>query len=250
VPSVRPALEFLALNGGQVFKGGLLVTDWESASARMLAFLFLSHPSGLRRDRVIDLLWPDVSQARGNSLFHSTTYRLRSALYKDIIVHEGGLYRINPESAYRYDVAEFERLAQIGRGSGEVAHHARVQAIDLYRTPFLDPFEVEWCAEMRQSLQRDVVELLLLEARFQAKEGDVATAEGHYLRALAFDTYDERAHRGIMWCRAAINDRAGALRQYRECARILGDELDVDPSPETEELYEVIVAGVAPPLPV
>ncbi len=250
VASARPALEFLALNGGQVLKGGQLVTDWESASARMLAFLFLSHPQGLRRDRVIDLLWPDVSQERGNSLFHSTTYRLRSALYKDTIVHENGLYRINPASAYRYDVSEFERLVQIGRESGEVAHQARVHAIDLYHTPFLESFEEEWCAEIRQALQRDVVELLLREARFVAAEGEAPSAERHYLRALAFDAYDERAHRGIMWCRAAGNDRAGAMRQYRECARILADELGVEPSLETDGLYEAIVAGGAPPVPV
>lgn len=249
VAAARPALEFLALNGGQVLKGGQLVTDWESASARMLAFLFLSHPQGLRRDRVIDLLWPEVSQERGNSLFHSTIYRLRSALYKDTIVHENGLYRINPSAAYRYDVSEFERLAQIGRESGDVAHQARVQAIDLYHTPFLESFEEEWCVEIREALQRDVVELLLLEARYVAEEGETSGAERHYLRALAFDAYDERAHRGIMWCRAANSDRAGALRQYRECARILADELGVEPSAETDDLYEAIIAGSAPPVP-
>lgn len=249
VAAARPALEFLALNGGQVLKGGQLVTDWESASARMLAFLFLSHPQGLRRDRVIDLLWPEVSQERGNSLFHSTTYRLRSALNKDTIVHENGLYRINPAGAYRYDVGEFEHLAEIGRGSGEIAHQARVQAIDLYHTPFLESFEEEWCAEIRESLQRAVVELLLLEARYLAEVGEAATAESHYLRALAFDPYDERAHRGIMWCRAAGNDRAGAMRQYRQCTHILVDELGVEPSLETDDLYEAIVTGSAPPVP-
>ena len=74
-------------------------------------------------------------------------------------------------------------------------------------------------------------------------------AERHYLRALAFDAYDERAHRGIMWCRAVGSDRAGAVRQYRECARILADELGVAPSLETADLYEAIVAGSAPPIP-
>lgn len=249
VATARPPLEFLALNGGQVLKGGQLVTDWESASARMLVFLFLSYPQGLRRDRVIDLLWPEVSQERGNSLFHSTTYRLRSALYKDTIVHENGLYRINPAVAYRYDVHEFEHLAEIGRGSGEVAHQARVQAIGLYHTPFLESFDEEWCVEIREALQRAVVELLLLEARYVATEGEAMHAERHYLRALAFDAYDERAHRGIMWCRAVGSDRAGAVRQYRECARILADELGVAPSLETADLYEAIVAGSAPPIP-
>ena len=249
LPGATQPLAFLALNGAQVFKGGDLVTDWESASARGLAFLFLSYPEGLRRDRVIDLLWPEVSQARGNSLFHSTIYRLRSALFKDVLVHENGLYRINPNCPYSYDVAEFTRLAKLGRGIGEVARQARVHAIALYHTPFLEPHEDEWCLEIRAALQREMIALLLLEAYVLAQEGQPPEAERHYLRALGFDSYDERAHRGIMWCRAANGDRAGALHQYRECARLLASELDVAPEHETVALHEAIVAGQVPPAP-
>jgi len=42
-------------------------------------------------------------------------------------------------------------------------------------------------------------------------------------------------------------DRSSALRQYRDCVRILGEELDVSPLDETRELYEAILEERLPP---
>jgi DNA-binding SARP family transcriptional activator/predicted negative regulator of RcsB-dependent stress response len=242
-------LEFLGLNGGQVLKEGQVVTDWESASARFMAFFFVSRSEGLRRDQVIDALWPEVTQAKGNSLFHSTVYRLRRALFKNILVHEHGVYCVNPECTYRYDVAEFRRLAKVGRGTDDAAHVAREQALELYRSPFLQACEDNWCHEVRQSLQEEMLTTVLLQAQCLAKKGSWSEAESLYMRALSVDSYDERAHRGVMCCRAESNDRTGAIRQFRECARILRTELDVEPGAETYELYEAIVSGAPAPMP-
>jgi len=244
-----PSLEFLALNGGQVLKEGHVVTDWESTSARFMVFFFLSHPEGLHRDQVIEALWPEVTQAKGNSLFHSTVYRLRRALFKDIIVYERGVYYMNPECNYRYDVMEFRQLAKLGRGHDDAARVARERALELYRSPFLQECEDSWCYEIRQSLQEEMLTILLLQAQHLAKQGLWSEAEALYLRALSVDSYDERAHRGIMWCRAENDDRAGAIRQFRECVRLLRTELDVEPSAETRALYEAIVAGTPVPMP-
>lgn len=240
---VRPAveLELLGLAGGQIIKQGNMVTEWESNSARIMAFLFASYPQGLRRERVIDMLWPEGDLSRGSSQFHSTMYRVRNSLFKDFVIHAHGTYRLNPDFSYRYDVTEFQRLARLGQGNNEAAHIARAEAIDLYRAPFLEEQDLEWVGEMRETLQTEMMALLSLEASYAAANGAIETSEGLYARLLAMEPYDERAHRGIMWCRAQRNDRAGAIRQFRECQRLLQDELDVDPSIETQTLYDAIV---------
>lgn len=240
------ALEFLALEGAQVRRNGALVTDWESVSAKHMAFLFVSHPEGLSRDRVVAMLWPSVSQERGSSLFHSTMYRLRSALFSRFIVHRNGTYRVSPDCTFYYDADEFQRLARQGQGEDELAHAARAQAIALYRTPFLEGLDCEWGLATREALHTQMVDLLIREARYLAELGDIAQAETHFLRARALEPYDERAHRGIMWCRAQSRDHAGATRQYRECARALREELGTEPSPETLTLYTAIRDGVVP----
>jgi len=246
VREARRSLEFLALRGGRVLRHGRFVSDWESASARLLAFLFVAHPEGMRRDAVIEALWPEVNREKGNSLFHSTLYRLRTALIRDLIEHRGGLYRVNPAHTYYYDVDEFVRLARQGQGDDDVGHAARVQAISLYQTPFLEGLDCAWCDQQRLSLHKDMVNLLVKEGQFLARRGALAEAEGQFSRACALEPYEERAYRGMMWCRAQNGDQAGAIRLYLECAQVLRDELGTDPSPETLSLYESIQEGIAP----
>lgn len=249
IRAVSAPLQFLGLHGGQVLLEGQPVTTWETAAARIMAFLLASHPEGLPRERVIEMLWPEVSSAKGNSLFHSTLYRVRSALSKEIVLHDRGLYRLNPDYAYRFDVFEFQQFAKLGQGKDEAAHLARLQAIDLYHTPFLEICDNDWCLQIRSLIQNTMVDLLLTEARYLAQMGRQEEAERDYLRALSFDSFDERAHRGIMWCRASNNDRVGAIQQFLECKRILQEELHITPSPETLALQEAILSGQAISLP-
>jgi two-component SAPR family response regulator len=247
-PSINAGVELLALQGGQVLKQGQPVTDWESDVARVMAFLFASHPQGLSRDRATEMLWPEVGLDRGNSLFHSTLYRLRRSLGKSFIVRRDGLYRINPEASYRYDASEFEGLAALGRGDDGLAHISRLQGILIYKSPFLETCDHDWCCEIRESLSTTMSSLLLKEAQYQAATNSLNKAEELYERLLRFDPLDERAHRGIMWCRAKGSDRSGALRQLRECHDVLQQELGVDPSPETLALGDALLEGeIGPP---
>jgi LuxR family transcriptional regulator, maltose regulon positive regulatory protein len=257
LPRSAKPLEFLGLDGGQVFKEGSPVQDWESMVARIMVFLFLSHPRGLRRERAIDLLWPEVSEARGNSLFHSTLYRVRNALYKDVVVHQpGSMYRINPQREYRYDVDEFQRLARLGLGQDEASSEnmqamARARALALYQRPFLETCEYDWCDQIRRSLENALLDVLYAQARYIALHGAPDDAEALYTRALHINPFDERAHRGIMWSRSVRGDRSGALRQFQDCKEILADEMGIDPEAETIDLYVHLLEGSAsmpPPL--
>ncbi|NLX43432.1 MAG: hypothetical protein GXY79_08150, partial [Chloroflexi bacterium] len=75
-------------------------------------------------------------------------------------------------------------------------------------------------------------------------------AETLYVRVLALDEFEERAHRGVMWCRARLGDLAGAGRQFRECNRITSSELGVSPQPDTLRLNALIQEGEVPVKPI
>ncbi len=77
----------------------------------------------------------------------------------------------------------------------------------------------------------------------QAAEGDLAGATDSAHRWLALDPLHEPAHRALMRLYAQNGSRNAALRQYRECARILAAELQIGPDAETEALHAQILAG-------
>ena len=242
-------LELLGLDGGQVVFNGNLVRDFESSVARTMAFLLAENPGGLPKDRVADLLWGDATQSRAESLFHSTVYRLRKALDRRVILLENGIYRLSPRLSYRYDVADFQGLARLGLGSDRSAQVARMNAIHMYKSDFLESCLSPWCADIRRALQHTMIQLLTKEAEFLCSQAQVQQAETLYLRVLAIDEFDERAHRGVMWCRAKLGDPSGAARQYRECTRIMAAELGGPPQSDTAQLYSLIHAGRLPDSP-
>ena len=59
-------------------------------------------------------------------------------------------------------------------------------------------------------------------------------------RVIAFDVTHERASRTLMRALADMGERAQALREYERCQSALRAALDVDPSAETQALYQAL----------
>jgi DNA-binding SARP family transcriptional activator len=58
--------------------------------------------------------------------------------------------------------------------------------------------------------------------------------------ALAIDPVWENAYRIQMQAYLAQGNRPMAIRTYRQCVKALQSELDIDPLPETQTIYEQI----------
>jgi DNA-binding SARP family transcriptional activator len=67
--------------------------------------------------------------------------------------------------------------------------------------------------------------------------GDATLAGRVAEEAVALEPFGETGHRLLMRAHAAGGDRAKALLDYDRCRSLLSEELGVDPSPETSELY-------------
>ncbi len=60
------------------------------------------------------------------------------------------------------------------------------------------------------------------------------------IQLLGSDPLQERVHRRLMQLYARLKRPADALRQYRQCRRVLSRELGVGPEPETQRLCREI----------
>jgi len=54
---------------------------------------------------------------------------------------------------------------------------------------------------------------------------------------------DEAAHRQLIQIYAAQGRRSEALQQYQRCERVLREELSVQPLPETQTLFQALLAN-------
>jgi DNA-binding SARP family transcriptional activator len=234
----------------QVIRDGetLPVEAWGSAKARELLLFLLCHPAGCTREQVGVALWPDASSARLRNIFHVTLHRLRRALgHAEWIVLAGDRYVVEPSLAWELDASVFERETKAALRElrkSPAALDALQRALALYRGDFLATELVgDWHLEPRDRLARLCVDALLALGGALLDAGRIAEAGDAFRRVLERDSVHEDAWRRLMLCHARLGERPQAIRLYQRLERLLRDELETDPAPETVRLHELLQRG-------
>ncbi len=249
-PKIRiQRVETRALGTATVFVDGRQITntEWDSAAAKELFFFLLANPQGLPKEKILSTLWSAVSPAKANGVFHSTAYRLRHAVSPNCLVYDNGLYQIDPDLNVWYDVRAFEQL--MSEAERAVAAESRIQywreAIALYQGEYFEDSYKDWSIPIRTNLLDQYIHALTSLANWHNGGGKAEEAIALYQKVLAKDNYREDIYRSIMRLQVKSGDRGGALKTYQSCVQILRDEVGVGPSPETQQLYNVITTGAA-----
>jgi two-component SAPR family response regulator/Tfp pilus assembly protein PilF len=220
--------------------------QWVTAQSRDIFFCLLQHPHGLRKEELGGIFWPEHNPQKLDAIFRSSLYRLRRALFRDSVVFEEGLYRFNRKSIYWFDLEVFDKLLDEAEQTLAVAKKKKTalleKALALYKGDYLSGVYADWCVSERDRLRGRYLAALEELARLYAERGELQRAIELYQSLLTQDQYHEVAHRELMRCYYRLGDRASAIRQYQICARILREEMGLNPMPETEKLHLLITA--------
>jgi predicted ATPase/DNA-binding SARP family transcriptional activator len=235
----------------------------ESDRARaLLAYLAVQADQAHRRDALIGLIWSDLSEEAARHNLRQALFNLRKAIgdhhakppYLFITRDE---IQFNPASKYKLDLAEFDaHLAACESHTHTNIEACTVcaprlqQAVDLYRGKFLQEFFLddsaefeEWALTHREATHQRALDALTHLANYYEQHGDLAATRRCALRQLELDPWREHAHRQMMRVFAAEGQRNAALAQFETCRRVLSEELGIEPSSETRELFEKIKSG-------
>jgi DNA-binding SARP family transcriptional activator len=123
--------------------------------------------------------------------------------------------------------------------------------VQLYRGDLLEGSYQEWCLQERGRLQTCYLAMLTKLTRYCHERGEYPRGIEYGQRILRLDPAHERSHQQLMTLYFQSGDRTAALRQYERCKAALHDELGVEPSRQTRELYQRMRSDPAdaPPLP-
>ena len=241
-------LEIYALGGGRVVRDGKEISssDWRAAMAKELFFYILLN-GPVERDAIGLVFWPDLPAKKMIDNFHSTLYRIRRAVGEGVVVVEEGRYRLG-DVDYWFDVEEFEALVEQARllpYHDWRAEELWRRAVAFYQGDFLPEVSRLWCVPKREVLRQMYVEALIGVGRCHMARREWEEAIEWFRRALEVDELREDVHRQIMLCYKEAGRRSEAILQYRRCREVLLRELGVEPSDETEALFEEIVGEAA-----
>jgi LuxR family transcriptional regulator, maltose regulon positive regulatory protein len=236
-----PSLKIITLGEAQVIRNGnpLSLSDWQTRETRDLFFYLFFHPPQTK-EQIATIFWPDITPARLKMRYKTTIYRLRHAVGQEVILYEGERYSFNRGVDYTCDLDDFNLYLEAARSSSEIRQTVDFlqKAVDLVHGPYLANIDADWVMPERVRLQEAYQAVLLRLGELYLELGQAELSLEASRRALLSDPLLEQAHRQRMRAYAVLRDQPGLARQYQQCRKTLQKELGLQPTNETERLYE------------
>ncbi len=253
-------LQLSLLGKLQIKRAGLPVGGFVSSKAQALLCYLAVTGRPHQREMLAALLWGDLPEAEARANLRTVLFNLRKLVGDHLQISREAV-GFNRQSHYWLDVELFLAWLAAAELPEPPASSQRAillpplrQAVELYRGDFLEGFAVrqadsfeEWLQAQRAYLRQRVTQALHSLVAQLTRAGEYAAAIDYAGRLLALEPWREEAHRQLMILLAKSGQRSAALAQYDACRRLLAEELGVEPSAETQALYERLkMAGASP----
>ncbi len=201
-----------------------------------------------RRERLMDILWPEAEGDCAVRSFDTTMHRLRRLLGTD-----GGL-RLNngsltiDERRLWVDALYFEEVMDCSgilseSGALEENQVPEIElALECYGGDFLpDEYHYPEIIICRERLRHKYFLAVLRIGRYWEQREVWSRAADWYRKALDIEELAEELYMKLMTCHIRLNRRTEALSVYRRCHNVLTQCIGNSPSPEIISLYKSLL---------
>jgi DNA-binding SARP family transcriptional activator len=223
----------------------------------LFSYLLIARNHSQPREVICETLWKNRSTSNSKKCLRQALWRLQLALndvansHKIYIIAEPSWIQISPSAKLWLDIAEFESVFNsVNNKDPRDLSRSDIDsmeiAVKLYRGDLLEGWYQDWCLFERERFQ--IMYLMLLDKLVQYSEihGNYGMGLTYGTEVLRHDHAYERTHRQMMRLYILAGDRTQAIHQYQRCVSALREELDIEPSESTKELYEQIRADTYP----
>lgn len=254
----RPARLKVGLFGGLSVvtpKGAIQDGDWRKRKSRLLfAMLVARRGEDVPKDLLFERLWPEMDEDRAKSNFYVIWSAMKRVLCNGpqadeclYVEHRAGVCRAVSDRILS-DLDEFDAAAADLRAAERArniqdAIEAGERLCMIYRGDVLpgDLYD-DWFGPLRERY-RDAFGDAMLQAAELAADGGQTEASLRFIRAgLAQDLWREDLYQAALRYQIASGQRSSAIETYFACRTKLADDLGLDPSVETQRLYEQVLA--------
>ncbi len=211
-----------------------------------LAMLAVEHRHPLGRDELANELWPDRLPRSWQTALRAVVSKVRASLLgvglgPEVIGNAFGCYQLRLGDGWLDLEAATEALhmAETRLGTGDpagAATHATLTCLICSR-PFLPGSYGEWTTRQREHISELHVEARECLAEAHAQTGDFTLSARAARKGLAIDPYRDSLYRRLIRSRALSGDRMGAASVFARYREVMIEELGVEPSPETVDVF-------------
>jgi DNA-binding SARP family transcriptional activator/TolB-like protein len=199
----------------------------------LMSVLAVTGQTGISRERLVALFWPDADTDRGRHALAQTLHASRRSLGCDELfaVDNGICLRADRMTS---DVGDLEKMLSQDPET----------AVGLYHGPFLDGFFLPGAAEFERwsAAQRTRIEDRVIRAlqRLAMNADDPLRAVHWWKRAAALRPLDSAIAAALIKAFADSGDRVGALKQADIYSALVREELELEPDPSIANLVAAV----------
>jgi len=225
---VNSGMELRLLGGFRLSCRGTPL-DPPMASQRILALLAMN-PGWLSRSYVAGTLWLDVSDSHAMGSLRSALWRLRTHQADLVDTRAGRIALANDVTVDVGHLLETCRLLDSGEGSNNIDD-------DLFAHDLLPDWYDDWVLLERERLRQVRLRGLETRAHRLIEVGDYSGAVRTALAAVQCEPLRESSHRVLIQAHIEEGNFSEAIRQFQLFARLLENELGINPS---RIMYELV----------
>ncbi len=211
----------------------------------LLAYLALHHQAPQARSHLAFLLWPDSTDAQSLGNLRTLVHRLRHILPNadNLLCVERQALQWRPSIPWWLDVIAFEQA--VAQAENAVTLHEERFALEkaavLYQGDLLVSCYDEWILPERDRLRQVFLTVLERLVNVLEQEHDYQAAIRVAQRLLRYDPLREEIYCHLIYLYGMNGERTSALRVYHTCTTVLAQELGIDPSQTTRQMYERLI---------
>lgn len=222
------------------------------ALCTLAAVLVLNHDHPVPRDRLDDILWDNARPERARDRVNTMLWRLRKLVDKaggdrGCFVNQPDylMYRCSGEvSSDALTVTLMARKLARGRITDAQMAGECMDCVQACHTDFLPFAGDHWSIITRESLRSGLLMTIEALIAYMRQEGRWGRVSELAERMLAVDPTLESAHQQLIEMHGARKDFGSAMRHYKVLAKVLKDNLDTSPAPETATAIDALrIAG-------
>jgi len=239
--SARPMLRFFHHLEFVGVDGQRHDMPWRTAKAKeMFAYLVHVGETTVTKETLIDLLWPDLDDEKGQTNLHTTVYQIRRMLKSlevpVILSYAEGGYRMETVGV-ESEVSRWERALQEGMTRPEPSLAELRELLAAYKGDYLEQEGYLWAENERQRLR-----MKWLDAAMRAVEVAERTAQPTEAVALLSQVrerfpYADDSYYRLMQTYDAMGLTAEVKHEYERLRRMQEEELGMPLRPEIEAWY-------------
>ncbi len=226
-------LEIRLLGQFTIKQDGVPIEVSSRPAKTLLAYLLLTKGTPQPREKLAGQLWPASNEKNARKNLRQALWQLRKAIGDDYLLVDTNSILFNSTSPFWLDIEVLENTTE---------EKLEVD-VSVYEGELLPGFYEDWILLERDRLDalyaRKMQRLLTRLVQEQRWTEVLRWAE----RWIAQGQIPEAAYRAAMIAHAAAGERLHVEKVYQRCVNSLINEIGVDPSDETINLYHNLLAG-------